>query len=74
MESALFRGDPTGKIRVVCQSSDSPHNVASVEALAARLCSLTGRQLRPTLQSFDENNETFFVPTLLWSAVTGTPK
>ncbi|NKC49331.1 DUF3182 family protein [Ochrobactrum anthropi ATCC 49188] len=74
MESALFRGDPTGKIRVVCQSSDSPHNVASVEALAARLRSLTGRQLRPTLQSFDENNETFFVPTFALVRQDGHPE
>ncbi|WP_435656570.1 DUF3182 family protein [Brucella pituitosa] len=74
MESALFRGDPTRKIRVVCQSSDSPHNVASVEALAARLCSLTGRHLLPTLQSFDENNGTFFVPTFALVRQDGHPE
>ena len=74
MESALFRGDPTRKIRVVCQSSDSPHKVASVEALAARLCSLTGRHLLPTLQSFDENNGTFFVPTFALVRQDGHPE
>jgi len=74
MENALLRDDPARKIRVVCQPSDSHHNVASVEALAARLCSLTGRQLLPTLQSFDENNETFFVPTFALVRQNGHPE
>ena len=61
-------------IRVVCRSSDSPHNVASVEALAARLCALTGRQLLPTRQSFDENDETFFIPTFALVRQDGIPE
>ncbi|WP_374788811.1 DUF3182 family protein [Brucella oryzae] len=62
------------KIRVVCRSSDSPHGVASVEALATRLSSLTGRQLLPTLQSFDESDGTFFVPTFALVRQNGHPE
>lgn len=74
MESALLRDDPMRKIGVVCRPSDSPHNVASVEALATRLSALTGRQLLPTLQSFDENDGTFFVPTFALVRQNGDPE
>lgn len=74
MESAQFSDDPVRKIRVVCRSSDSFHNVASVEALAARLSSLTGRQLLPTLQAFDESDGTFFIPTFALVRQDGHPE
>src|SRR5690606_17360043 len=74
METAQFRDDPMRKIRVVCRSSDCPHDVASVEALATRLSSLTGRQLLPTLQSFDESDGTFFVPTFALVRQNGHPE
>ncbi len=73
MESVLLREDPMRKIRVVCRASDSHHTVASAEALATRLSALTGRQLLPTRQDFDEDGETFFVPTFALAREDGNP-
>ena len=55
--------DSYEKICVVSQSSDSRHNVASVEAIAERLAKLTGIRLGSTVQHFDDAVRTFFVPT-----------
>lgn len=55
--------DSYEKICVVSQSSDSRHNVASVEAIAERLAKLTGIRLGSTVQHFDDAERTFFVPT-----------
>lgn len=73
MENTPLRDDLMRKIRVVCRSSDSHHTVASAEAIATRLAALTGRELLPTLQSFDENDEAFFVPTFALVRQNGNP-
>ncbi|KAB2697557.1 DUF3182 family protein [Ochrobactrum sp. Kaboul] len=56
--------DVIEKICVVSQTTDSKHNVASVEALAARLAKLSGSSLSPSSQNFDDVDGTFFIPTV----------
>jgi len=51
------------KICVVCRSSDRPHDVAGVEAVARRLSSLLRGEIAPTLQDFGETDGMFVIPT-----------
>lgn len=74
MENTFTQNDLMRKIRVVCRPSDSPHNIASVEALAVRLSGLMRRQLLPTAQSFDQDRGTFFIPTFAMAQQNGDPE
>lgn len=51
------------KICVVRRSSDSLHDVASVEAIAGRLSGLLGGETAPTSQGFGGTDGMFFIPT-----------
>lgn len=69
-----FGENPMRNICVVSQTSDSLHNVASAEALATRLSMLTGRRILPTVQNFDDDEGTFFVPTFALARECGHPE